>query len=334
MPDEDDLDDDDDDGELGDLGGLLRAVARAPSQAPSSVAPVLPGNLVGRYRVVSKVGQGAMGVVYKATHEATGEVVALKVLQPLHVEDANRRLRFQREASSLAAVTHPNVAAIKEVSEADGRVHIVMEFVEGATLRESMTGAHIPVALAVEIAKGIARGLSSAHEKGIVHRDLKPDNVMIRADGAVKLLDFGLAKLLDDPTAPAARSGLGGGGPKMAMAGMPQPTLGLTKPGQVLGTPGYMSPEQAAGRAVDARSDVFALGVVLYEMLAGTRPFKGDRPLDVIAALRLQVPEPVETKNPEVSPALAAVVARCLSKPPEARYPSAKEVVLALDALG
>jgi len=220
------------------------------------------------------------------------------------------------------------------VSDTDGRVHIAMEFVEGATLREFMAGAQVSVDRALEIAKGIARGLSSAHDKGIVHRDLKPDNVMIRADGAVKLLDFGLAKLLDEPPAIGTNSSLGGAFPPVIIAGMPKQTLGLTKPGQVMGTPGYMSPEQAAGKPVDARSDVFAFGVVLYEMLTGARPFKGDRPLDVIAALRLQVPEPVETKNPQVPPGLAAVVARCLSKPPDARYPSAAEVALALEALG
>jgi predicted Ser/Thr protein kinase len=275
----------------------------------------LIGRTLGHFRVVAKLGEGGMGVVYRATDATLRRDVALKVLPESLAADDERRRRFLREARSAAAVTHPNIATVYEVGEADGHVFIAMELVSGQTLR-ARAATRLADADVRAIATQIAGGLSRAHDKGIVHRDLKPENVMVTPEGDVKILDFGLAKVRS--TGPADETG--------ATASH------LTAIGQVMGTPAYMSPEQAAGRAeIDARSDVFSFGVILYELLAGVRPFRGATTIEILYGLTHREPEPLETVRPDVPADLAAVVTRCLRKAPDARFASGREV---LEALG
>jgi eukaryotic-like serine/threonine-protein kinase len=280
------------------------------------------GDLVGQslahFRIVEKLGEGGMGVVYRATDEKLRRSVALKVLPDSFAQDEDRRRRFLREARSAAAVTHANIATVHEVGEADGHVFIAMELVEGETLRARLENG-LSVAESVRIAKEIARGLARAHEKGIVHRDLKPENVMLTRHDEVKILDFGLAKAREErvPTASALENA--------------DTETNLTREGKLLGTPGYMSPEQARGQEVDARTDVFAFGVVLYEMLTGERPFVGGTTQDVLTAVMRDAPKRASEKNPLVPPEIDRVVERCLEKLRDARYANGQELV---DALG
>jgi len=257
-----------------------------------------------------------MGVVYRAIDEQLRREVALKVLPESLAADPERRHRFLREARAAAAVTHSNIATIHEVGEADGHVFIAMELVAGVTLREHMARG-LSLAEALRIGRDVSRGLARAHDRGIVHRDLKPENVMVTPEGDVKILDFGLAKLVDAPDP----------------AGATQSAMSQTAAGRVMGTPPYMSPEQAEGRtAIDARSDVFSLGIMLYEMLAGVRPFRGETSFAVIGAILHREPAALAAVAPEVPAAVAAVVAQCLSKVPTERFASAKEVLAALEA--
>jgi serine/threonine-protein kinase len=274
---------------------------------------------IAHFHILSLLGKGGMGVVYRAEDEKLRRVVALKVLPPAAEGDDERRRRFMREARSAASLTHPNIAAVHEVGEDQGRIYIAMELVEGESLRRRIASGPLPVREAVRIARAIARGLARAHAKGVLHRDLKPDNVILDEEGEPKILDFGLAKLREPAQAEGASAI-----EKLETASHD------TKDGQLLGTPGYMSPEQAKGTVdVDERSDVFSLGVVLYEMLAGKRPFRGDATLDVLIAVSRDRPEPLTGVPPEV----AAIVDRCLAKRPEDRYASARTVVEAMDAV-
>ncbi len=269
---------------------------------------------ISHFRILGRLGEGGMGVVYRAEDERLHREVALKVLPVSLAADPERRRRFLREARAAAAVTHPNIAAVHDVGEADGHVFIAMELVRGDTLRARMQPG-LTHAEALRIAREVAKGLARAHETGVVHRDLKPENVMVNPDGDVKILDFGLAKLVDldrDPTAGATSSE-------------------ATAAGRILGTPPYMSPEQAEGRTeVDARSDVFSFGVMLYEMLAGVRPFTGTTSIAVLYGVLHREPEPLEAVCPGVSSVLAAVVARCLKKPTAERFASGRELLAAL----
>lgn len=278
----------------------------------------LIGGHLGSYLVESKLGQGGMGVVYRAVDEKLRRTVALKVLPPAFTGDADRRRRFEREARAAAAVTHACIATVYEVGESAGRVFIAMELVEGSSLASRIAGAPLPLAAALRIARDVARGLARAHERSVVHRDLKPDNVMLTDEGEVKILDFGLARL-DEP----------------ATVGHDQDVTAaaMTMPGQIMGTPGYMSPEQAAGKPTDARTDLFSLGVVLYEMVTGARPFRGDSAMDVIIALCRDEPAAPSTLNPAVPPEVERVIARCMAKRPDDRYASARELLAELDAL-
>jgi serine/threonine-protein kinase len=275
---------------------------------------------VAHFRVVARLGAGAMGVVYKAIDEKLGRAVALKVLPDALAGDDDRRRRFLREARSAAAVTHPNLATIYEAGEDGGRVYIAMEHVSGRTLREILAAGALPVAEALEVARGILRGIARAHDAGIVHRDLKPENVMVDEERQVKVLDFGLAKLRE---------------PEGAQAGSAvERAETLTRPGGLLGTPGYMAPEQIEGTAVDARTDLFAVGVILYEVIAGERPFTGKRLVDVLAATSKDAPTPLSDRNAAVGPEITRVVERCLAKSPEDRHPSARAMLEALEGLG
>jgi serine/threonine-protein kinase len=262
-----------------------------------------------------------MGVVYRAHDETLRRDVALKVLP--ETTDDERRQRFLREARSAAGISHPNVAVVHQVGEDGGRAYIAMELVDGESLRQRLDRGPLGVAAAMDLARQIARGLAAAHDKGLVHRDLKPENVMIAADGVVKLLDFGLAKA-------AERSAQLESGEATAA---PATTVTSDR-ARVMGTPEYMSPEQAMSAPLDARSDVFSLGLVLYEMLAGKRPYGDARGVAAMIAIARDAAPPLRTARPEIDEATEAIVVRCLAKAPEERYASAGEVVAALGGEG
>jgi serine/threonine protein kinase len=277
----------------------------------------LLGKALGHYRVVAHLGEGGMGIVYRAEDEKLRRAVAIKVL-PDASGSEERRQRFLREARSAAAISHPNVAVIHQVDEVDGQAYIAMELVEGENLRARLRKGRLDVATARDLAGQMARGLAAAHEKGIVHRDLKPENVMITPAGLVKLLDFGLAKATSSPSVTA----------EAALARTE--TAVTSDEGRVMGTPGYMSPEQALGQPLDVRSDVFSLGIVLYEMFSGVRPFAGTTTGELLVAIARDDPAPLREKAPETDEALAAVVVRCLAKAPADRFAHAGEVASAL----
>ena len=231
-----------------------------------------PGSRIGPYEVTVKVGEGGMGEVYQATDTQLGREVALKVLPEAFTKDAERLARFEREAKLLAQLNHPSIAQIYGL-ESSGEIRaLVMELVEGPTLAERLESGPLPLEESLVIARQIAEALEEAHEKGIIHRDLKPQNIKASIEGTVKVLDFGLAKALDPS------SGVSGSGPSPLLSESPTLTMGATMQGVILGTAAYMAPEQAKGMAVDKRADIWAFGVVLYEMLSGVRLFAGDTP--------------------------------------------------------
>jgi hypothetical protein len=275
-----------------------------------------PGAKLGPYEIVAPLGAGGMGEVWRARDTRLGREVAIKVL-PAHLAfDPNALARFEREARAVAALSHPNILAIHDFGADSGTPYVAMELIEGGTLRERLAGGALPVRKAVEIATQIARGLAAAHEKGIVHRDLKPENVLVTADGQVKILDFGLA-----------RQDLPATGPEDTQT----PTLaGVTMPGAVLGTAGYMAPEQVRGEAADARADIFSLGAVLYEMLYGRRAFQRDTAAETMTAILHEDP-PAPPADSRVPPAVDHVVRGCLEKAPGERFRSAHDLAFALE---
>lgn len=294
---------------------LLRAIAHAPSHSPfgDDIEPLK----VAHFTILGLLGRGGMGAVYRAHDDGLRRDVALKLLPVTEADVPDRRKRLLREARSAAALVHPNLAVIYQVGEDSGRVFIAMELVEGITLRKHLQGRSLPVADVCEIAFQIASGLSAAHSKGIVHRDLKPENVMITASGTVKVLDFGLAKC----TAASESDSEFGDASTEAL---------LTREGAILGTSGYMSPEQALGMNVDVRSDVFSFGIILHEMLTGRRPFAGRTAAETRAAIVQAAPAPVG----EVAPAqLEAIVTRCLAKAPSGRFDDAQALAGAIAEL-
>nr|MBA3884066.1 serine/threonine protein kinase [Chthoniobacterales bacterium] len=278
----------------------------------------LIGQHLGSYRVDAVLGAGGMGVVYLAYDERLGRKVGLKLLPRSLLANEGRFERMKREARTASALNHPNIMTIHEVGEVDGTHYIATEFIGGTTLRERMTEGPLPPNEALDIGIQVARALCVAHEAGIVHRDVKPENIMLRPDGYVKVLDFGIAKFTQQETL-AARTA----------PGVPP----ATQQGMLLGTTRYMSPEQARGQTVDARSDLWSLGVVLYEMLAGDPPFDGKTPTDVMAAILLNNPQPVEQRTPSVPPTLQRVVDRSLRKNPAERYQTAEEMLSELRAV-
>ena len=290
------------------------------------VAPELlagdPATLVGQhlgcYRVDSVAGVGGMGVVYLAWDERLGRKVALKLLPPSMVTNEADLERLKREARTASALNHPNIVTIHEIGEVDSTHYVAAEFIEGITLRERMTKGPIPPNEAIDIATQVASALCVAHRASIVHRDIKPDNIMVRPDGYVKVLDFGIAKLTQQEAL---------GTTTMLRA---QPA---TQHSMVLGTTRYMSPEQAMAQHVDARSDLWSLGVVLYEMLAGCAPFEGDTATDVIAAIFDRDPQPLKHRASMLPAALQSVVDRCLRKDPAKRYQTAEEMLSELRAI-
>jgi serine/threonine protein kinase/sugar lactone lactonase YvrE len=275
---------------------------------------------ISRYRIISRLGGGGMGEVYLAEDTTLGRRVALKVLPLHHTQDEERLRRFKQEARSASALNHPHILTIHEVGEADGYHFIATEYIDGETLRDLLkrSGRMKPIE-ALHIATQVASAVAAAHQAGIVHRDLKPENVMVRRDGYVKVLDFGLAKLTE-PTAG-----------RVADAEAETIARALhTQFGVVLGTAHYMSPEQAIGKAVDARSDIFAFGAMLYEMVSGQRTFQGASSVEILAAVINQDPKPLPE---DIPPGLANAILRCLRKDPERRYQTMADLKVALDDL-
>jgi TolB-like protein/Flp pilus assembly protein TadD/tRNA A-37 threonylcarbamoyl transferase component Bud32 len=278
-----------------------------------------PGQTLAHYRLVEKIGEGGMGVVWKAEDTKLNRHVALKILPPELTADAERRLRFQREAQAAAALSHPNIAVIHEVGEHEGTPFIVMEFLEGKSLRELIRQRPLPMREWLRLALPVAEGLAHAHKHGIVHRDLKPDNVMITAEGQVKLLDFGLAKLLQPEALPA-------GTDRELHSRLETISRELTRAGKVLGTVAYMSPEQARGEAADHRSDLFSFGVMLYEMASGRLPFKGKSDVEALSATIATEPQPLSQVVEGLPADAERVVRKALEKEPDSRYQHADEL--------
>jgi serine/threonine-protein kinase len=277
------------------------------------------GTRLGPYEILSPLGAGGMGEVYRAKDSRLGREVAIKVLPASFSSDADRLRRFEQEARAVSALNHPNILTIHDVGQHDGAPYVVTELLDGETLRGRMAAGALSPRRALELALQVAHGLAAAHERGIVHRDLKPENVFVTRDGRVKILDFGLAKLTE-PTGSGSQTNL----PTAAPA---------TDPGVVLGTLGYMSPEQVRGKAADARSDIFAFGAILYEMLSGRRAFHGDTAADTMSAILTKDAPELSATNRSVSPGLDRVVRHCLEKDPERRFHSAHDLAFDLEAL-
>lgn len=272
------------------------------------------GRSIGHYEIVEELGSGGMGVVYRARDTRLHRSVAFKVLSQEFASDPDRRRRFLQEARSASSVNHPAIAQIHDADEADGVAYIAMELVEGRTVRELVQSRELDLLAALEVGAQVAEGLQKAHDANLVHRDIKSDNIMVTPDGHAKILDFGLAKPID--------AGDGGNGEADPDATIMR-TLEATQAGMVVGTIGYMSPEQARGRSLDHRSDLFSLGIVLYEMVTGEMPFRGESPLDTLHAIAFEETRPVTTVRRNLPPRLQRVVGRCLRKNPDDRYPSA-----------
>jgi eukaryotic-like serine/threonine-protein kinase len=281
--------------------------------------PVIEGTRLGPYEILSPLGAGGMGEVYRARDTRLGRDVAVKVLPATFSSDRDRLRRFEQEACAAGALNHPNILSIHDIGTHDGAPYVVSELLEGETLRKRISGTTLPQRRAIDYALQLAHGLAAAHEKGIVHRDLKPENIFITKDGRVKILDFGLAKLTQ-ANGNESQSDI--------------PTRRVdTDPGVVIGTVGYMSPEQVRGQTVDHRSDIFAFGAIVYEMLSGQRAFRGDSPADTMSAILKEDPPDLSATNHNVSPALERLVDHCLEKNPEERFHSARDLAFALEAL-
>ncbi len=277
------------------------------------------GSKLGPYEILSAIGAGGMGEVYKARDPRLGREVAIKVLPASFSQDADRLRRFEQEAKAAGVLNHPNITAVYDIGTHEDAPYVVQELLEGETLRAVLAGGRLSPRKAIDYGLQMAHGLSAAHDKGIVHRDLKPENLFVTKDGRLKILDFGLAKLTHQeegsqvtnlPTAAAA-----------------------TEPGVVMGTLGYMSPEQVRGKPADPRSDIFSFGAILYEMLSGKRAFHGDSAADTMSAILREDPADLSVTNQSISPGLERIVRHCLEKNPEQRFHSAHDVAFALDAL-
>jgi eukaryotic-like serine/threonine-protein kinase len=281
---------------------------------------IAAGNRLGPYEILALLGAGGMGEVYRAKDPRLGRDVAIKVLPASFSQDGERLRRFEQEARAAGVLNHPNITAVYDIGTHEGAPYVVQELLEGETLRAALAGAKLPPRKAIDYALQVAHGLAAAHEKGIVHRDLKPENLFVTNDGRIKILDFGLAKLIH------AEEGSSGG------TNLPTATGG-TEPGVVLGTLGYMSPEQVKGKPADARSDIFAFGAILYEMLSGRRAFHGDSAAETMSAILREEPPDLSVTNQSVSPGLERIVRHCIEKNPEQRFHSAHDIAFALEAL-
>ncbi len=282
------------------------------------------GSQLLHYRIESHLGSGGMGEVYRASDTRLGRSVAIKVLPELFALDPERVARFEREARLLASLNHPNIAGLYGLEPADGKFFLVMELIEGETIAQRIQRGPLPVEEALAYARQIAEALESAHEKGVIHRDLKPANVKITPDGKIKVLDFGLAKAMDPGSA------VGIGQPNVTHS--PTLSLNATFAGVILGTAAYMAPEQAKGAATDQRSDIFAFGCVLYEMLTGRQAFSGDTATEILASV-LKSEVDLTLLPPHLNPRLTELIRRCLAKDPKRRWHAAADVRMEIEAI-
>jgi hypothetical protein len=283
--------------------------------------PLAPGNRLGPYEIVAPIGAGGMGEVYRAKDPRLGREVAVKVLPAEFAHDPARLRRFEQEARATGLLNHPNILAVFDIGSHDGSPYVVSELLEGETLRKRLAGGALPPRKAVDCAAQVARGLAAAHAKGIVHRDLKPENLFVTHDGRVKILDFGLAKLTQSDR------------PGSGFTSLQTTPADPTTPGTVLGTVGYMSPEQVRGQPTDHRSDIFALGAILHEMLAGRRAFHSDSAVETLNAILKEDAPSLPAANRAISPALDRIVQHCLEKQPDERFQSARDVAFDLEAI-
>jgi hypothetical protein len=277
------------------------------------------GSRLGPYEVLALIGAGGMGEVYRAKDPRLGRDVAIKVLPASFSADPDRLRRFEQEARAAGVLNHPNITAVYDIGTHDGAPYVVQELLEGETLRTALSGGKLPPRKAIDYALQIAHGLAAAHEKGIVHRDLKPENLFVTKDGRIKILDFGLAKLTHTEAEPGATS-------------LPTATGG-TEPGVVLGTLGYMSPEQVKGKPADSRSDIFSFGAIFHEMLSGQRAFHGDSAAETMSAILREEPPDLSVTNQSVSSGLERIVRHCIEKNPEQRFQSSRDLAFDLESL-
>src|SRR5438046_8934533 len=283
-------------------------------------ADLLVGRTIGHYKISERIGTGGMGEVYLATDMTAGRKAALKLLPARFTGDAERLKRFQQEARAVVGLNHPNILTVYEIGEDHSTHYIASELIEGETLRQRLTRGRMELSEAVDVAIQVASALAAAHENGIVHRDINPGNIMLRPDGYVKVLDFGIAKLAEQE----------------APATMPKDEALLlveTNLGSILGTVPYMSPEQACGAPVDKGTDIWSLGVVLYEMVTGHAPFTGDTPREVLTSILEKEPPPLTSYNKQTPAELKQIISRALRKDRKERYQSAGEMLQALKSL-
>ncbi len=278
------------------------------------------GTRLGPYEIISPLGAGAMGEVYRGRDKRLGRDAAIKVLPAAFASDAESLRRFEHEARAASALNHPNIVTVYDVGSAESVSYIAMELVEGRNLRDVMNDGRLPIRRILEIGAQIAEGLAAAHARGLVHRDLKPQNVMLTRDGLVKILDFGLAKQVGTESLGADEAGV-------------TAERSLTTPGTILGTVGYMSPEQARGEPADARSDQFSLGVILYEMASGRRAFDRGSAIETLSAILRDEPSPLEAADPSLPGPFCWIVERCLAKEPDRRYESTRDLAWDLKGL-
>jgi serine/threonine protein kinase len=292
------------------------------SEAVSTAPLALPGSTqLGSYQIIHELGRGGMGEVYLAQDQKLKRRVALKLLPARFTHDPERLHRFRQEARAASALNHPNIVTLFDIGEQEGRHFMATEFVEGQTLRAALRHTRFAAPQALDIVIQAASALEAAHQAGIVHRDVKPENIMLRPDGYVKVLDFGLAKLTEPSSADNGEVG------EAATRASDLPASFETRTGVVLGTVNYMSPEQARGVKVDARTDIFSLGIVLYELLTGERPFVGATPNHVLVAILDHEPRPLANYLPQTPPGLQGLLSRTLAKERDERYPSCKELL-------
>src|SRR5256714_97063 len=300
--------------QAGDSIEAMAAEAATEMLGDEQPGPIL-GKQISHYRVVGRIGRGGMGEVFLAQDTSLGRKVALKLLRSDFTRIEERLRRFQQEARAASALNHPNILTIHEIGH-DGSLHFMAtEYVEGETLRQHLSRARMTVGETLNVGVQVASALAAAHQAGIIHRDIKPENIMVRTDGNVKVLDFGLAKLTEPKTSETAA-----------------PTLPQveTAPGVVMGTFSYMSPEQARGLPVDARTDIWSLGVMIYEMVAGRQPFEGETASDVMSLILQKEPPPLAHSSPEVPPELERIVRKALRKDKEERYQTIKDLLIDL----
>jgi serine/threonine protein kinase len=306
------------------LHGWRRAVDTIQALTAANTTPNMPkrqfrmnGRIIGHYRILEQIGAGAMGEVYRARDERLGRDVALKLIRAASSGNADHLRRFEFEARAAAALNHPNIVAVYDVGQEDGSPYIVCELLDGRTLRMHVSEAPLGVRQTVDYSLQIVQGLMAAHERRIVHRDLKPENLFVTRDGRIKILDFGVAKL--QSTTEEGRS--------------VEELTTVTKAGAVIGTVAYMSPEQLRGKAVDHRSDIFSVGGILYEMLTGRRPFRGETEVDTITAVLREDPPEIHMEEARIPVAFRQIVRHCLEKEPEKRFQSARDLAFALENL-